>query len=435
VTIAVELPTDRIPCWWEDAIITTRLRFAAGVCVLSTGLLIGSAGGAIAWADTDSGSEASASSASSQGAEGAAQGVTTASEPAKPVAHPLRTTLQNVTTVLRSIQKFGQQYSTHKEASETESVAPSAEEDTESLGAATTDVSPAAPETAAVASDETAAAIDSNVVPPVTNPLTPLATVVEPATKAVATVGAAALTVPGVVLGLPTSPTPVTDVITTVQEMLTSVTNAIVPLALLPSDLYTMLSGPTVTATTTVGGGVDLDTTAPVLGSRAAQWAQVSPIFLVAGMALPANIAPLETLGDIPTTGLSNELPASGITSPAQDVIIQSGLGSFLENTVTALLVPASLSALAAVALPGIGGLLIICALGMRIGYRQAKAIFEVRRAGIASFAGPGPLGIVRSGSLIALRPRALGVRPDRRALRVVRSETSRVVSLRDQAA
>jgi hypothetical protein len=149
---------------------------------------------------------------------------------------------------------------------------------------------------------------------------------------------------------------------------------------------------------------------------------------------LPADIAPLATLGDIPTTGLSNELPASGVASPAQDVIVQSGLGSFLEHAVRALFVPASLSALAAVALPGVSGLLIICGLGTRLGYRQAKALLEVRRAGIAVFAGPGPLGVVRAGSLIALRPRVSGVRPDR-ALRVVRSETSRVASLRDQAA
>src|SRR4029077_12690914 len=80
---------------------------------------------------------------------------------------------------------------------------------------------------------------------------------------------------------------------------------------------------------------------------------------------------------------------------------------SFLEHTVNALLVPASLSALAAVALPGVGGLLIICFAGARIGYRQAKAMFEVRRAGIAVFAGAGPLGVVRSGSLIALRSRS----------------------------
>jgi hypothetical protein len=162
--------------------------------------------------------------------------------------------------------------------------------------------------------------------------------------------------------------------------------------------------------------------------------AQVPPIFLAGGMALPADIAPLENLGDIATTGLTNKLPVSGIASPAQDAVVQSGFRSFLEHTVGALFVPASLSALAAVALPGVGGLLIICALGVRIGYRQAKALLEVRRAGIASFAGPGPLGVVRSGSLIALRPRALGVRSDR-ASRIVRPGASAAACLKDQAA
>jgi hypothetical protein len=188
------------------------------------------------------------------------------------------------------------------------------------------------------------------------------------------------------------------------------------------------------TATSTVGGGVNPDASAPAIATRASQSLEVPPIFLAGGMALPANIAPLETLGDIATTGLSNELPASGIASPAQDVIVQSELGSFLEHTVSALFVPASLSALAAVALPGVGGLLIICALGVRVGYRQAKALLEVRRAGIACFAGPGPLGVVRSGSLIALRPRVLGVRPDR-ALRIVGPNTSRAACPQDQAA
>ena len=61
-------------------------------------------------------------------------------------------------------------------------------------------------------------------------------------------------------------------------------------------------------------------------------------------------------------------------------------------------------------ALPGIGGLLIISAAGMLVGYRQAKAAFTLRAAGIARFARLGPLGVVRSGSLVALRPRASSV-------------------------
>jgi hypothetical protein len=181
-----------------------------------------------------------------------------------------------------------------------------------------------------------------------------------------------------------------------------------------------MLSVPTVTATTIIGGGVDPSAIGPLLANRATQSLQSGPIVLAGGMALPADIVQLATRGDIELAGMSYQLPASGIAPAPQDATTPSALGSFLENTVSALFVPASLSALAAVALPGVAGLLIICSLGMRIGYRQAKALFEMRRAGIAIFAGSGPLGVVRSGSLIALR------RPDK-ALRVVRPSASGV--------
>ena len=68
--------------------------------------------------------------------------------------------------------------------------------------------------------------------------------------------------------------------------------------------------------------------------------------------------------------------------------------------------------ALAAGALPGGGGLVILFAPGARLGYRQAKAGFALRTTGIADFARPGavPLGVVRSGSLVVIRPRALRV-------------------------
>ena len=69
------------------------------------------------------------------------------------------------------------------------------------------------------------------------------------------------------------------------------------------------------------------------------------------------------------------------------------------------------LAALAALALPGAGGLVVLTAAGVRVGYRQAKAGFVLRTAGIARFARPGavPLGVVRSGSVV-VRPRALPV-------------------------
>jgi hypothetical protein len=441
---------------------TTRLRLAAGICVLFVGLVIGSAGGAIAWADTES----SGSAAQSQGADSPSADVGSASAPANKVANPLRTTLQatvqGLTSTLRSIRKLGQPHSTAPGPAATKPAAMNTESNNDGSGPTAADPSPTAADPNEVASDQTVVASDQTVVasdqtvvasdqtvvasdqtvvasestavPPATNPPATVATVVEPVTNAVAHLVNVIGSFPAAVMALPTSPTPITDAITIIQEMLTSVTNVVVTLAQLPSNLYSLLAGPMATATSTVRGGVNVDVSAPVLAARASQSLEAAPIFLAGGMALPANIAPLETLGDIATTGLSNELPASGIASPAQDGIVQSGLRSFLEHTVSALFVPASLSALAAVALPGVGGLLIICALGVRVGYRQAKALFEVRRAGIACFAGPGPLGVVRSGSLIALRPRVLGVRPDR-ALRIVRPHTSRAASLQDEAA
>jgi hypothetical protein len=97
---------------------------------------------------------------------------------------------------------------------------------------------------------------------------------------------------------------------------------------------------------------------------------------------------------------------------------------------------PVSLAALAALALPGAGGLTILTAAGVRVGYRQAKAGFAVRTAGIAGFARPGavPLGVVRSGSLVVVRPRALSVvRPG--ALRVVRPGAVSAGCLLDEVA
>jgi hypothetical protein len=64
------------------------------------------------------------------------------------------------------------------------------------------------------------------------------------------------------------------------------------------------------------------------------------------------------------------------------------------------------LTALAALTLPGVGGLLIVCATGVRLGYRQAKAGFALHATAIARFADSGGLGVARSGSLVALRPR-----------------------------
>ena len=135
------------------------------------------------------------------------------------------------------------------------------------------------------------------------------------------------------------------------------------------------------------------------------------------------------TLGGTATAGLSADLTLSGTAPLATEVAAPTSALSFLEHTVRAVLAPASLTALAAFALPGIGGLLIICAAGMRVGYRQAKAALAVRTTSISRFARQGPLGVVRSGSLVSLHTR------HPRAARAARREVARAAPLLEQAA
>ena len=101
----------------------------------------------------------------------------------------------------------------------------------------------------------------------------------------------------------------------------------------------------------------------------------------------------------------------SGMAPVAPGAAFPIGAGSF-SRVFGEILLPVSLWALAAGALPGVGGLVILFSTGARLGYRQAKAGFAVRTAGIASFARSGavPLGVVRSAALVVIRPRALRV-------------------------
>jgi hypothetical protein len=237
-------------------------------------------------------------------------------------------------------------------------------------------------------------------------------TAVAPVTNAVATVAGVALSVPGIIAALPASETPVTDVITSVQNMLVTVNDAMAPLAQVPGDLYSLLvvSGMDAGAVQRVGTGAG-----PVWGAAtgtglappsAAFPLPVLPVSPFTDMSVPGEVAAPTTLAGVATAGLSAALSISGTAPLAAEAAAPTSALSFLEHTVRAVLAPASLSALAAIALPGIGGLLVICAAGMRVGYRQAKAVLSVRTSGISRFARQGPLGVVRSGSLVALHTR-----------------------------
>lgn len=229
---------------------------------------------------------------------------------------------------------------------------------------------------------------------------------------------------PALLAALPKSTDPVGDVLKTVQSVLTSLGNSVTTITEIPSDLTTLLGFPAPTdpvTTTTVAGGVRL----PAVTAPAA----VSPIDLLPALLAPAPVdttvaapagpvTPPPTFAGTVSAGLSQDLaPATPVS--LHGASSAGSMASVLERAVSKLLVPVSIAALAALALPGVGGLLVVSVLGVRIGYRQAKANFVLQASGISRFAGPGPLGVVRSGSFIALHTRT------------ARSRTAAVVPLR----
>jgi hypothetical protein len=441
-------PTDEIACWWEETKISTHLRHAAGICVLTTGLLVGSASGAIAAADTGS----TGSTSTSHSADESSQSVSTTSTPTTSAAetstkstHP--TPLRDV---IRKLQELGKPRTRPVVAtgSTTDPVAP----DTKTDSNAPPNATPAAPESGG--SDSTVVAPESNSTKQKTNntdlvashangpapspspPPPSLSTVViVPVTHAVGTVVGAALSVPGLIVSLPSSQTPVADVITAVQNILISVNDAVVPLVQMPFDLYSLLvvagmgSTPVDTIGNSFGGGLIVRAPAATAPPPAPVPPSVPPATSVAGMPLLGHVSAPASLGGVAKVGLSTNLSLTGTAPIAADSAIPTTALSLLEHTVKAVLAPASLSALAAFALPGVGGLLIICAAGMRVGYRQAKAALAVRTTGISRFARQGPLGVVRSGSLVVAHPRRA------RTLRVIRPERSAAAPPLEEAA
>lgn len=412
--------------------------------MLTSGLLIASAGGAIAVADTE---PTGSTTSQSQSADETSPTAGTTSAPAASTSpaqkYPIRTAIQGVLEKLRSLGKTSQKPSSSTKPP-TDAVVV---EDVEIETAQSDDVVPAAADPIAPESNEVVS--DPNPSPPVTNfaasesskptgppssadVLVPAWRVVQPVTNAVATVAGAALSVPGVIMSLPASEDPIGDVITSMQNMLMSVNEAVVPLAQVPGDLYSLL--------VVAGMGaapVDQVATDSVAGLSGAAGAGLSPPSAPmpppmppgppsGGMPLLGDVVAPATLAGVATVGLTSDLSISGTAPLATESAGPTGALALLENTVRAVLAPASLSALAAFALPGVGGLLIICAAGMRLGYRQAKAALTVRTTGIARFVRQGPLGVVRSGSLVALHPRTVrGGRP----------QASQATSLFEQAA
>jgi hypothetical protein len=106
------------------------------------------------------------------------------------------------------------------------------------------------------------------------------------------------------------------------------------------------------------------------------------------------------------TTQASSSSPASSRVAITSSATAPRNFTGLVQHALDTIASSPSLIVLTVAALPGLGGFIIIIGAGMRIGYRQAKFGFAMRSSDLARYVRPGPLGVVRSGSLIALRPR-----------------------------
>ncbi|WP_370333943.1 hypothetical protein [Mycolicibacterium hippocampi] len=251
----------------------------------------------------------------------------------------------------------------------------------------------------------------------------PLIRVFTTMTTVVVSLGSAAAAVPPVVFSLPFSETPISDVIALLETVMASVSESATAVRQLPSDLAADLAALL---------GVEVIGTNPgVIGGPHESRLEILPETVTAvpdtmvpsPMTLPMTAELL--FGDLTEPSRSGAVTSSAFSAfAASPETAPSPLGarmgehqSFIDRAFGALLVPLSLWALATGALPGLAGLVVMFGAGIRVGYRNAKAGFAMRVSGIARFAGTGPLGVVRSGSLIALRSGS-GRADTRRALR-----------------
>lgn len=205
---------------------------------------------------------------------------------------------------------------------------------------------------------------------------------------------------------------PVVTVITTIQYVVTAavytVAYTVAPIA---SDLTSLLGAATVLPpmnpladsaaipSTGTGGGpvyaplpaaVDVPGLPFPAAAGVAGLSTVSP----AGIAAPGVF---DRPGSTPKSALTGEVPL------AETSVFPASLKRFFEHAVSAVLRSPSLSALAALALPGLLGLFVIGGAGIRFGYRQAKAALALPTSKLARFAAPAPLRLVRSRSAAAL--------------------------------
>ena len=334
--------------------VTLHFRFAAGVFVIAAGLLLG--GGTVAVADPfGSGPNGNDGNSPSQGS-------LTRNSAVGDVTDTVRETVRDVTGTVGSAGQTGHQPSTGPTSTFGSGRQPSP--------------GPTSPTTGAGGTDTEDQKEDAVRVPKAPNPVAAVPNLVAPVTDAVAPVTDAVA--------------PVIDAVAPVPD----VAGAVVPLTQLPFDLSSFLLSTAGVAPVVDGfGGIDGDGLGIAAGvSGASQVPLVLPLAGTPGATTAGSAATGVASLDVMALGGLSLL--SGMAPLAPHDIVPMGEQSYFQRAWEFL--RASMWALAAVALPGVAGLVIITAVGVRVAYGPRTGSAS-RPAGIAHFARRGPLGIVRS--------------------------------------
>jgi hypothetical protein len=363
-------------------VIQSRLRLAAGVCVLAAGLLMSEAAVAVAVPGLGGGDGTDTSGDGGSTSGGPVGSITdTVTDTVKSTVQGVTSTVQGVMSTPGSNTQPGQQPSAGPTSTlgsgrqPGQRPSPGATSLTPRAGQTVTEfpangglvpahTNPIAAAPNVVPPGTGVVASITELVPPVTNVITPATDVAPPVTNVIAPVIDVVTPVTEVVAPVIDVVTPVTDVIAPGQDILTSVLDAFVPPMQSPSDLSSFLLGIAGMAPAKDGlagahnPGVAASTESPVpLGPSIAGITDVP----VAG-----NATRVITL-DVIT--LSRVSALSGMPPAAPNAVFPMGEESSYAGVLAELLLIASLWTMAAIALPGIGGIVVLTAIGVRIGY------------------------------------------------------------------
>lgn len=341
-------------------VVPSHWRFAAGVCVLAAGLLMGAAGGAVAVADPDS--SGSATNAD-DGISASDQGSPKTGSPVGNVTDTVKKTIPGVTSTLGSGQKPGQQSSIG--ATSPVGAVPNP-------GAAVPNVVASVPHVAAAVPNEVTSV--PNVVKSVPHVIAAVPNVTAPVPHVIAAVPNVVAEVPQIAAAIP-NVAAVPNVAAPVPNVAAPVPDVVAPV----QDTLTWVAGDGVGG---IGGGLSAAAGAPV----APQLPLGLPLAGSPGMPSADDTTGRATL-DVIALGRASSL--AEMAPPAPNGALP-GAESFFRGAFGKLLLSVSLWALATAALPGLGGLVIFTAAGVRLGYRQAKAGLALRSPSWATSVGHG---------------------------------------------